>query len=241
MGTPAADDAEHDHADEAFTVDQLAAAAGTMTSTVRMYQSRGLLAPPTRQGRVARYGSGHLERLRVIAELQRRGHSLAGIKELLAGVDDGRPLHELVGVRTWGEPTRRTLTVSELMTRFAAPLMPADVTRAVGLGLVEPVGDRVVVDERFLDLGARLVQLGLPVTVVLDEWERLLEDARVIAHRFSALFDDHLLDGDAHLPEIARVLDELGPLAQDVTRLALERALADEARRFASRHGDVRT
>lgn len=220
-----------------YTVDQLAAAAGTMTSTVRMYQARGLLPPPVKRGRMAVYGTLHLERLRMIAELQRRGHSLAGIKELLRGVDQGQPLHEVVGVRTWGQPVRRSLTVPELLARLTTALSAADVVRAVDLGLIEPDGDRFVVDERFLEVGARLVQLGVPVGVVLDEWARLLDDARAIARRYSGIFERDLLTDGADLPTIAAVLDELGPLAQEVTRLALERALVDEANRFAERHG----
>ena len=60
-----------------LTVDDLARQAGTVSSTVRLYQSRGLLPPPTRAGRMAFYGPGHLARMRLIGQLQERGFSLA--------------------------------------------------------------------------------------------------------------------------------------------------------------------
>ena len=66
-----------------MNVDELAHAAGLVVSTVRLYQSRGLLPPPTKRGRVGWYGPDHLARLRLIADLQERGFSLAAIRELV--------------------------------------------------------------------------------------------------------------------------------------------------------------
>jgi len=53
-----------------LTIEELASQAGTATTTVRMYQSKGLLPPPERHGRIGYYGHGHLARLRLIAQLQ---------------------------------------------------------------------------------------------------------------------------------------------------------------------------
>ena len=50
-----------------LTIEELASRAGTATTTVRMYQSKGLLPPPERRGRIGYYGEGHLARLRLIA------------------------------------------------------------------------------------------------------------------------------------------------------------------------------
>src|SRR5688500_9546618 len=64
-------------------LDDLAAAAGVATTTVRLYRQRGLLPPPRLVGRTGWFGPHHLARLRLIARLQGDGFSLAGIGKLL--------------------------------------------------------------------------------------------------------------------------------------------------------------
>jgi DNA-binding transcriptional MerR regulator len=90
-------------------VEQLAAAAGVPVDTVRYYQSRGLLDPPRREGRIAWYGTPHLERLARIRELQARGLSLATIGRLLRGeldASDEALVQELTAPPGATEPER---------------------------------------------------------------------------------------------------------------------------------------
>ena len=47
-------------------MEQLAATCEVSVDTVRYYQSRGLLPPPEREGRVAWYGPEHADRIREI-------------------------------------------------------------------------------------------------------------------------------------------------------------------------------
>lgn len=213
-----------------------------MTTTVRMYQARGLLDRPVKRGRVAFYGPSHLQRLRLIADLQRRGHSLAGIKELVDNADRGTALPELLGLQGWSHTQPVRLTPAEFLQRFGGAAFDAAVMqRAAGLGLVRLDGEQLVVDERFLQVGSALIGLGLPVAAVLDEWEALLHHTREIADRFAQAFSAHLwpaLDADAApLGEITAVLDRLAPLAQQVTALALEQSLNDAAAQFVADHG----
>ncbi|MGB8861890.1 MAG: MerR family transcriptional regulator [Ilumatobacteraceae bacterium] len=227
-----------------YTADELARAADTMTTTVRMYQARGLLQPPAKRGRVAVYAAEHLMRLRLIADLQRRGHSLAGIKELLDNAERGIALPELLGIRSWAPLPRVRLTPAEFVARFAGATIEApDMLRAVRLGVAELDGDAVLVDERFLQVGTSLVALGIPVGAVLDEWQALSRRAGAIARQFAAVFETHLwpaLDARAaSLAEITAVLDQLAPLAQQVTALALEAGLREAADRFVGEHASV--
>ncbi len=63
-----------------YRVDQLAARAGVSVDTVRFYQSRGLLPPPRRAGRVVLYADAHLARLRrirALAESLQAGRALS--------------------------------------------------------------------------------------------------------------------------------------------------------------------
>ncbi|WP_127481012.1 helix-turn-helix domain-containing protein [Nocardioides pantholopis] len=62
-----------------YSIHQLAAATHLSVRTIRAYQTRGLLAPPRRQGRRVVYGRRHLDRLEKIKTLQREGYNLAAI------------------------------------------------------------------------------------------------------------------------------------------------------------------
>jgi len=81
-----------------FSVDELARRAGLPVRTVREYQTMGLLPGPARRGRVGVYRANHLTRLKLIARLQNRGYSLAGIQDLLESWRDGDDLGEVLGL-----------------------------------------------------------------------------------------------------------------------------------------------
>ena len=221
-----------------YTVDELARAAGTMTTTVRMYQNKGVLHPPTKEGRVGIYDDSHLERIELIVELQRRGHSLAGIAELINSYERGEPLTELLGLSALREPTAVTVPVPELIERLGgASLSPDDVVRAGAAGLVSFDGDQAVIaDHRFLEIGSSLVELGVPPTVILDEWESLSGAMTQVAERFADVFETHLLPrlDTASLGEITGTVDQLAGLAREVTVTALEQSLRNAVGRFVA-------
>ena len=175
-----------------YTVDELARAANTMTTTVRMYQNKGLLHPPARQGRIGIYDDSHLARIRLIAELQRRGHSLAGIAELIDSYERGEPLTDVLGLRVLRQPTPVRIPLVELIERLGgSALSPNDMARAAVAGLVEADGnDAVIADRRFLDIGSALVELGVPPTAVLDEWESLSDVMAHVSARFVKVFEE---------------------------------------------------
>ena len=75
-----------------WPVEVLAARAGLPVRTIREYQTMRILEPPVRRGRVAFYGEAHLRRLALIARLQERGYSLAGIRDLFDAWAAGRDL-----------------------------------------------------------------------------------------------------------------------------------------------------
>jgi len=64
----------------------------------------GVITPPTLEGRTGRYGDEHLLRLVMIGRLQRRGWSLAAIRDALVALGAGRSLAELLGLSA--EPGR---------------------------------------------------------------------------------------------------------------------------------------
>ena len=221
-----------------YTVDELARAANTMTTTVRMYQNKGLLHPPARQGRLGIYDESHLARIGLITELQRRGHSLAGIAELIDSYERGEPLTDVLGLSALREPTPVRLPLVELIARLGgSALSPKDMVRAAAAGLVELDGnDAVIADRRFLDIGSALVELGVPPAAVLDEWESLSDVMSRVSARFVRVFETQLLPhlDAASLAEVSNTVDKLAGLAREVTLTALDQSLRRDAERFVS-------
>jgi DNA-binding transcriptional MerR regulator len=225
-------------------VDALASAAGVATTTIRLYRQRGLLPPPRLVGRTGHYAEEHLERLRLIARLQERGFSLAGIKELIEAAERGGQLDDLVEVETrlnaiLEGPEPLVLEPAELVDRFdGVDLTPTAMARAVQLGLIEGTDDGrlKVPDRRFIDTGAALVALGVPIDEVLDEWETLRDHTDDIARRFLAVFERDVLGADwrEHIDSslaarASETLPQLLRLAHDVLDAALDASLAAQA------------
>jgi MerR family transcriptional regulator, mercuric resistance operon regulatory protein len=86
----------------ALRISDLAAAAGVGIETVRFYQRRGLLTPPTGQARGGRhYGPEDVRRLRYVRRAQAAGFSLSEIMTLiqLDRTDDRARAREMAGER----------------------------------------------------------------------------------------------------------------------------------------------
>jgi DNA-binding transcriptional MerR regulator len=78
-------------ADDTFTIDELADAAGMTPRNVRAYRTKGLLPPPIREGRASSYRATHLQRLKHIRELRDAGLPLKLIMEAARRGDDLSP------------------------------------------------------------------------------------------------------------------------------------------------------
>ncbi len=130
-------------------VEELSAQAAVSVDTIRYYQSKGLLDPPRREGRIAWYGDGHLDRLSRIRSLQQRGFTLATIARLVSGELDAADealLGQLSGLPATGAgPARSSVPGSH------PPAVPsADGTDGVPGGTGGPggtVGDEATYDE----------------------------------------------------------------------------------------------
>ncbi|MGH9209145.1 MAG: MerR family transcriptional regulator [Acidimicrobiales bacterium] len=243
-------------AGDEMTIEELAHQAQVATTTVRMYQSRGLLPGPRRDGRVGRYGGGHLARLRLINQLQARGFSLAAIKQVVDTWESGRSLDDLLGFErnlpglglVASSRELQVLAAEQLVARFPdGALTPEVLERAHRMGLVESRDDgRLAVSRTFLDVGAELAAMGVPTRRLLDEQQALEQLMDVVAGRSVAVFREHLWglsrgDGmsDERVADAAELLARLGDLALRVVdeslRAALRRAatdvVAEEARR----------
>jgi DNA-binding transcriptional MerR regulator len=178
-------------ADELLTIDDLARRVQLPVRTIREYHTMRLLPPPERRGRLGLYGSQHVQRLQLIARLQRRGYSLAGIRDLLGAWESGTDLTTLLGVdesQAALDETPLRLTRAELFQRLPA-LDGSALDRASRIGLVRRSGedDFVVRSPALLGLVADWVRAGMPLEEGLDVIEVLTDDLGALARHLADL------------------------------------------------------
>jgi len=229
-----------------MTIDELAQRTATPTSTIRLYQSKGLLPAPKREGRVGYYGPTHLVRMRLISQLQDDGFSLAGIGRLLKAWQEGRALDELLGLEaqvaaTWGTNEPLVLTGEELAGRMPGGDLSIELAqRAIDLGLMRIEGDTAVIgDPKFLDVGSQLATLGVPLAETLDEYESLKGLMDEVAIHFADLFRKHIWSTfiesglpEGQVPDVLVNLQHLSQLAQAIVASSLRASLKQAAERF---------
>jgi DNA-binding transcriptional MerR regulator len=227
-----------------YRTEELAREAGIPVRTLRFYRERRLLPPPRREGRIAWYTEDHLARLRIIADLLERGHTLGGIAELLAAWEEGRDVAELLGLEgaiaaPWSEETPVPLTLAELDAAYAGQVDAESLDQAVALGYLGVEGDAVRhISRRLLDASAALVAEGIPLSAVLEAARGVRASADALADLFVELVNKQLLGSlEARLTagetaRLAETLARLRPVARTVVdvefALAMDRRVHSE-------------
>jgi len=200
-----------------YRMEELARLAGITVRTLRFYRERRLIPPPRREGRIAWYDDHHLARLRTIAALLERGHTLTGIAELAEALDHGRDVADVLGVTppTEEEPVR--LTPEELAARFEGEVTAENLAAALDLGYLGTDGDEIVhISRRLLDVSSALVREGIPLAEVLSAGARVRQHADALADLFTDLIVRHGPEENLH---------RLRPLARSVVEAELSLAL----------------
>ncbi|MFG3406607.1 MerR family transcriptional regulator [Streptomyces sp. NPDC048142] len=204
-------------------MEELAKEAGITVRTLRFYRERGLIPPPRREGRIAWYDDHHLARLRTIAGLLERGHTLNGIADLAATFESGRDVAEVLGL---GEPTEETpvrLTPEQLADYFEGEVTPENLATALDLGYLATDGDEIVhISRRLLEVSAELVREGVPLSTVLSSGRRVREHADALAEIFVRALHAHTKETEP---------SQLRPLARAVVDAELSMALDRRLRR----------
>ncbi len=182
--------------DEPLTIDDLARRVQLPVRTIREYHTMRLLPPPERRGRLGLYGSRHVQRLQLIARLQRRGYSLAGIRDLLGAWESGTDLTTLLGVdesQAALDETPLRLTRAELVERLPE-LDAAALDRAHQIGLARRYGEDhfAVRSPALLGLVADWVRAGVPLDDALDVIEVLTADLGALARRLADLIVERI-------------------------------------------------
>ncbi len=201
-----------------YRVEELAAAANVSVEVLRSYQSKGLLPPPRHEGREARYGPHHLERLRRILDLKNRGYSLkaiAGVLERGWEVDAPRPSGPAAS-------DDELLTLRELSELSRVPTAMLRSLEASGVLRPRRVGDELRYsdwDVRAVGMLLSLLGSGLPMEEFMRVARLQISVANEVAEGAVELFLRYLRD-----PLRARGLPDDEESEQMVTgfRLMLE-------------------
>ncbi|MDH3753323.1 MAG: MerR family transcriptional regulator [Acidimicrobiia bacterium] len=222
-----------------MTIDEIAAATGVPSRTIREYQRLSLLPPPRRDGRLGRYGEDHQRRLGVIARLQDRGYSLAAIGDLLESWEAGRGLGSVLGANADPAvldemPTE--LTVQELV-ELAPCLALADLRGRLAAAsvLVERDDDRVVVRSvALVEMIGLAERAGMPTDAAVGLASCVAEGAASIARAVVDSFLDLVWSGRSADPDLDAVFGRARLLlAQSSASLVVARlgdALISESR-----------
>jgi DNA-binding transcriptional MerR regulator len=209
--------------DDGMTIDQLASTAGVPSRTIRQYQTAGLLPPPQRRGRVGIYRDEHVARLGLIARLQTRGYSLAGMRDLLDAWESGGALADVIGegaARLVPVDEMATLCTTGQLTEVLPALADPRVRRAAQrTGLIHRAstgrGDWVVCSPSAFVVAADVVAQGADPVAVIEWFGQLYASLSAVASDIVAAVDGAF--DDRSMTELVR--RNRAPLSRAVATL----------------------
>ena len=221
-----------------YTIDQLASAASVPSRTIRFYQARGALMAPEIRGRVAYYNAAHVERLKLIAQLQDRGLRMDAIRDLVSSIDRGEvDLAEWLGVEqqmqaSWANDQPRTVSESELLALCGKPRpgLVAELTRA---GLVERRGDVYLLESpALLAVAMKLQAAGVELAIAHAAAEVVRKHVERAVGELIELFLRRAKQGELGIDEPVKLLAALRPLGLEAVRIIFGRAMEGGLRKL---------
>ncbi len=236
-GMPATAPPEPPPAARTMTIDELAAHTGVPTRTIRFYQARGALMRPEIRGRVAHYGDAHVERLRLIAQLQDRGLRIDAIRDLVGGIDRGElDLAEWLGLERevgapWADDSARTVDEAGLhaLAGSKRPGLVADLVRA---GLVERQGAVYLVPSpALLAITTRLAAAGIDLATATAAGEVLRKHLGRAVKDLVELFMRGIERGEVAIDEPEATFATLRPLGTEAVKVLFAREMERELRK----------
>jgi DNA-binding transcriptional MerR regulator len=222
-----------------LTVEQLAARTGMSVRNIRNHQSRGLLPPPQVRSRVGYYGEEHVQRLRLIQEMQAQGFKLTAIKRLIG--EHGPSTEQFLGLKRAVTAPLETespevLSADELAERFGRA-SERDMAKAQKLGLLVPIGDGLfeAPSPMLLRAAEEVLARGVPLAAALSVFEKVKRNCETTSRTFVHLFLEEVWKpfngagqpGD-RWPEITEAIERLRPLASEVVLAAFKQTMEDE-------------
>ena len=225
-----------------YRVEQLAAECDVTVDTIRYYQSRGLVPPPEREGRVGWYDERHADRIREVRALRGKGLTLAAISRVL-GDGPERPDADLaaaVAVAGGTVDPDELLPLEGFATRSGVPasLIQAVEREGIKLGRTVEGEERYTAADIDMVRGAlRLLEYGLPLGELLALARETNQAMVRLAGRAVELFDDHvrkpIIDTSGSAEAAAQLVEAFDALLPAVTNLVsnhFRRVLLAQAR-----------
>lgn len=229
--------------DGEFVIEELSRRTGMTVRSLRSYQSRKLLPPPTVRGRTGFYDERHVARIQLIQNLQSEGIKLHSIARMLdeGGRSDADLLQFTRSVQTmFTESDGSLTTIADLAGRFGIDDLRAGTAmleRAERLGLVRQVADDTYeeLSPRLIDVGETAVKaLGLTAHEALDVVGKLRKHADGVAKIYLDLFVTNVWTpfAEADQPaeqwsDVQRALDEVRSLATEALMGAFELVMSE--------------
>jgi DNA-binding transcriptional MerR regulator len=229
-----------EEATDGYGLVELAERSGVAPRTIRFYQGQGLLPKPRRHGRDAVYDDEHLERLRLVAELQDRGLTLGAIRDLLAqqnkaalSVADWLGLDQTLR-GPWSHDRPRLYDQDQLAVLFGdrAPGLRAALERAGYLERTDDGSTWLAPSPALLEMALQLHDAGVDVELSARGRDLLRRRLSRCADDLVELFAARAgagFGGRGTLGDVETALDTLRPVARDTAGLIfaqeIERAL----------------
>ncbi|MFL5846026.1 MAG: MerR family transcriptional regulator [Solirubrobacteraceae bacterium] len=221
-----------------LTVEQLAYETGMSVRNIRNHQSRGLLPPPEVRSRIGYYGQPHVERLRLIQEMQAEGFKLTAIQRILG--EQGGAAERFIGLRRaitapFETEAPEILEAEEVAGRFggADPRLQA---KAVKLGFLVPLGDGrfEAPSPSLLHAAEQVLELGIAPATALELLAKVRRNSQSTARTFVGLFLDEIWKPfDAagqppdQWPQVTEAIERLRPLAAEAQLAIFKQAMSD--------------
>jgi DNA-binding transcriptional MerR regulator len=220
-----------------LTVEQLAYETGMSVRNIRNHQSRGLLPPPDVRARIGYYGPLHVERLRLIQEMQAEGFKLTAIQRILG--DRGGAAERFIGLRRaitapFDSEAPEILEAAELAERFGVD--PRLQAKAEKLGFLVPLGDGrfEAPSPSLLHAAEQVLALGIAPATALELLAKVRRNSQSTARTFVALFLDEIWkpfdaagQPQEQWPEITAAIEKLRPLAAEALLAIFKQTMAD--------------
>jgi DNA-binding transcriptional MerR regulator len=227
-----------------YSLPELVLASGVPVDTVRYYQTLGLLDPPRHEGRSAVYEAAHLDRLRLIRSMSKRGLSLKVIGMLLKRGSAALESDQVLLTAIEEEAAEPSYSRAELAAAIGVPQALLLSVEKAGLAEAQEQEDgttRYTESDLKAARGALgLLGYGFPLTRLLTLAARHHRAVRRSVDEAIELFDAHVRkrEGGEDPESVARAFKEILPLVTALVAHHFQRLLITRALKRLKKTGD---